>query len=1435
MSENITNDDVVFQISDWDHYNEITDDDGSELNLFTIRLYGTTEDNKKIYIRVDGYTPYFFVEIPQKWRKTQAEIFINTIKGKVKADHKHGLKEWKIVDRQKFYGFTNYKFFNFIRLVFHNYESFRSYSWALNRKIKNPLLGNRDVLYKQYESNLEPMLRCMHIRNVEATGWVKINSNKYEHFSKEERPSYNEINISTKWTNLFPVDKEVICPLIVASYDIECKSEDGSFPQPSRLCDKVIQIGTTFNYYGNDECFYKHIITLKSCDKIDGADVESYETEQEVLLAWTKIIRKMNPDIVTGYNIFGFDYRYLEVRAKKLGIHTNFSKLGRLRNKECAFIEKDLSSAALGKNILYYYKMDGRVQIDLMKVVMRDHNLSSYKLDNVASNFIQETINSDTHIVGNNTLITTKSTKGLTLDRYVKIFYNDGLSDTSYKEGKKFKILELTNKTILVRGVLEDEALMFDKYKISWCQAKDDVTPQDIFRLQEGTSADRSIVAKYCLQDCILVNKLLEKLQVVSNNVAMSNVCSVPLQYIFMRGQGIKIFSLVAKKCKEKNHVIPVIKKKWVDPKLPVVHDTEEDPEGFEGATVLKPVKGVHYAPIAVLDYASLYPSSMIHRNISHECLVIDSQYGDLPEYDYYDITFYNNDGSPTICKYAKKKNGELGIIPEILNDLLTARKNTRAKIETETDPFKRQVLDGLQLAFKMTANSLYGQTGASTSAIYLRDIAASTTATGREMLNCARIFTEFIFKKIMSSVIKDDYDAYKIRMDLLLDKKIDDLLGDKIVSYLKQNYYKDNDDPKNETHLMKKSDYYYLRVFQERLNPFTDDDFKNDKKGIKTMEDFIKHFYGQLKETVKNMTIDPFCVYGDSVVGDEPVLLQNISTDNIMVKQIDSIINNDEWTEYEMFKHTDTLSNRKDKQQNNTILNINVWNDNGWTRVKRIIRHKCKKKIYRIMTATGMIDVTEDHSLLDKHGNIIKPNDCKIGTELLHTELPSLSNIEYGTGKKVELMKKFIFSQNACINMKSSTSVTITQNKSINPMAIKNIIDLGYTDDFVYDLETENGHFNAGIGNLTVKNTDSIFVDYGIRDINTNKKLTDKHSLKTGIDIGMLCGELINYILPPPQNLEYEKTFWPWISLSKKRYVGNKYDKDPNKFTQKSMGIVLKRRDNAPIVKIVVGGIVKSILNEQNVETGKQKAIEFTHQTLKDIFANKYPLDKFIITKTLKGNSLTKAEQLIEEKKSKEDRTYADRTRIVHAVLADRIAERDPGNKPQSNDRIPYVYKIVEGTPKLQGDRVETPEYLTKHNLPMDYLFYVTNQIMKPTLQFLEHITDDSDKIFSEHIVKEQNIRAGKKPLSSFFTKINGSGDEIEYISDDDLFDNNYKNKIPIIKKDVVKVKKHVPDIGNNISKSTKSQTQGKKPKVKKEMINDKPDLSKRKFTLDL
>ena len=229
---------------------------------------------------------------------------------------------------------------------------------------------------------------------------------------------------------------------------------------------------------------------------------------------------------------------------------------------------------------------------------------------------------------------------------------------------------------------------------------------------------------------------------------------------------------------------------------------------------------------------------------------------------------------------------------------------------------------------------------------------------------------------------------------------------------------------------------------------------------------------------------------------------------------------------------------------------------------------------------------------------------------------------------------------------------------------------------------------------------TDSIFIS--LPKLDCYKKYghptEELNKLQYNVTVGEQLSADFQKLLKPPHCLEWEKMFYPFIIFSKKRYVGNLYEHDVKKFKQKSMGIVLKRRDNANIVKIIYGGIIKIILEEQNIK----KSLEFLDKSLTKLANGEYPLEELIVTKTLKG-------------------FYKNPLQIAHKVLADRMKKRDPGSAPQSNDRVPYVYiqtKGEKGKKLLQGDKIEDPSYIIENNLIPDYGHYITNQIMKPCLQ---------------------------------------------------------------------------------------------------------------------
>jgi DNA polymerase elongation subunit (family B) len=665
--------------------------------------------------------------------------------------------------------------------------------------------------------------------------------------------------------------------------------------------------------------------------------------------------------------------------------------------------------------MLYMWNTPGRLRVDLYGHIKRKVQLTSYKLDSVCAAFLSGKLSGIQKANDpNRWLLKTKQKGDARIGRYVQILNELGEDLT-----EKMEIVEVASDGIVV--VSEENVATVAAEGVKWAIVKDDVSPQELFRLHRGTDEDRARIAAYCIQDCDLVYELYKKLDVFNEAMSMANVCSVPVSYIFTRGQGIKIESLIFKDCMLKDQLI-VVQPAAAFGSTAAEPGQEAPEEGYEGAIVLDPVPGFYTdAPVGVCDFASLYPSTIISENISHDMLVWTKDYdlaGKLVQVKHgsveaersapqgtrwTDIEFdiLRPDPADThkhpkkirmgtrICRFAQPAGGAKGSLPQIVAKLLAARKAKRVEITKTDDPFKKALLDAEQNAYKITANSLYGQLGSRTFKIRLQDLAASVTAYAR--------------KQIMFSKAA------------------------------------------------------------------------------------LEEFYGPTAG-------DPRCsaevVYGD---------------------------------------------------------------------------------------------------------------------------------------------------------------------------------------------------------------TDSLFVAFNPRDPATGTPLTGREAIVKTIELTEEAGKFITGALRAPHDFEYDKVFYPFIIFSKKRYVGNKYEESPDEFKETSMGIVLKRRDNAPLLKMIYGGAIDLLLNHRDVVG----ATEFVRQKVQELVEGKMKLSQLTITKSLAAE-------------------YA-ASPPAHKVLADRITARDPGNAPSSGDRIGFVYVKTEAgqlASKLQGDRVETPAWIEEHGLKPDAEYYIEHQLMNPLAQ---------------------------------------------------------------------------------------------------------------------
>eukprot|EP00804_Cyclotella_cryptica_P011692 CCRYP_020706-RA/>CCRYP_020706-RA protein AED:0.27 eAED:0.27 QI:0/0.8/0.72/1/0.7/0.63/11/1103/823 len=263
-------------------------------------------------------------------------------------------------------------------------------------------------------------------------------------------------------------------------------------------------------------------------------------------------------------------------------------------------------------------------------------------------------------------------------------------------------------------------------------QQKEDVHHSIISDLQNGSDADRHRLAVYCLKDALLPQRLMEKLSVLINYVEMARVTGVPVSFLISRGQQIKVFSMILRKCRDVKLLVPTLKKSGAGAD-----------EGYEGATVLDPIKSYYEVPIATLDFASLYPSIMQAYNLCYSTMLSPK------EAQAVDPTKYKKSENGHIFVKSEVKKGILPIILEVslmesrLLELLSARKRAKKDMKNAPNDFEKAVQNGRQLALKVSANSVYGFTGAGVGQLPCLPIASSVTSYGRYLLEKTKSFVE--------------------------------------------------------------------------------------------------------------------------------------------------------------------------------------------------------------------------------------------------------------------------------------------------------------------------------------------------------------------------------------------------------------------------------------------------------------------------------------------------------------------------------------------------------------------------------------------------------------------------------------------------------------------------------------------------------------------
>lgn len=343
--------------------------EGQDLNdEYTVTIYGRTAAGESAAVST-LFAPYFFVKVPQGKSCKSFELELKSLNSwHEKRDGETYPITCVPVQRKDLWGFRNGLVETFITVEFKSLKRMRQFASSCKYK-----------KYEIFESNIEPVLRFMHRTGIQSTGWIsasgvqaELTTAKIDMFCKD-------------WKELKPVENDRIAPLVISSFDIECYSSTGKFPDPEVPGDVVFQVAFTTKVYGSTDPPTQKCFCLK-----ETPGHEWFETEKELLEAVVKYIHEIDFDILTGWNIFGFDLEYIFKRMEYCKCSPNSFYMGRRLYEMSALVQKNLASSALGQNVLKMVPMPGRFVFDLFQTIKAEHKLDSYSLNNVSKEFLKD-------------------------------------------------------------------------------------------------------------------------------------------------------------------------------------------------------------------------------------------------------------------------------------------------------------------------------------------------------------------------------------------------------------------------------------------------------------------------------------------------------------------------------------------------------------------------------------------------------------------------------------------------------------------------------------------------------------------------------------------------------------------------------------------------------------------------------------------------------------------------------------------------------------------------------------------------------------------------------------------------------------------------------------------------------------------------------------
>lgn len=348
-----------------------------------IRVFGLTPTNESVYVLIPDFTPYVYIELPEqiKWNSDSVSRlcdYLDSFLGKNRPVKK------KFVYRRRLYFYSKTKY-PYLVLSFRDKMCISRLQTQLAKPITVPGVCASTV-FKIHECDASPVLQMTSIRKVGTAGWMSFTGT---HVDEEERESMCRHEYRASWRTFNPSSLTQTVDPLVMSFDIECNSSDITrMPSSDVPDDKVFQVGICLF---NSTSTKKYLLSLgHPSQECVGSEinVQTYRTEHELLCAFTSFIQEHDPQVITGYNIFGFDIPYMVARAKHTLCISTFDQQGCIAGEHAKETEIKWSSSAHSDQKFQFLDAEGRLYVDMLSVVKRTHKLDNYKLSTVAESIL---------------------------------------------------------------------------------------------------------------------------------------------------------------------------------------------------------------------------------------------------------------------------------------------------------------------------------------------------------------------------------------------------------------------------------------------------------------------------------------------------------------------------------------------------------------------------------------------------------------------------------------------------------------------------------------------------------------------------------------------------------------------------------------------------------------------------------------------------------------------------------------------------------------------------------------------------------------------------------------------------------------------------------------------------------------------------------------